>query len=485
MLRRTVTLLLFRHPSGVRNEVLGISRRSRGTVMSVVLSDAPHHRRRMPLSSTNASDACDVGPGKHQTPIVNKLWRQREGVLRTASESLAQAAAAAAAAEDAANTKVAAPKAPRESHTSVTYEFSSDAVLRESYANPWGFVRMGRLIEDLDALAGNIAALHCAEAISNGRGHYMLVTASVDRIDMRHRANLKDDMTLSGSVVWVGKSSMEIEMNVVSAWTTTPWLSARFVFVARNTETGRAAPIPPLLLETEAEKAKFAECQHRNDLRKKQRAAAPSPPSLLSSTASGSAVGGGSTRPTALREPTRLEQASELASDLLLEARPLTDMPALANRDAILMSSTHLSNVFVCQPQQRNTHGRIFGGFLMRRAFELSFATAYLFIGSQPQFREVDEVTFEKPVDVGNMVRFDSVVLYTSQSKTTMRPLVHVEVVARVTRPEERLSFVSNTFHFVFEKRDGGTVRRVLPGTEEEARRVALYLSDPSRPEII
>jgi acyl-coenzyme A thioesterase 9 len=32
----------------------------------------------------------------------------------------------------------------------------------------------------------------------------------------------------------------------------------------------------------------------------------------------------------------------------------------------LLMDDTSLENTFTCQPQQRNMHGRIFGGFLMR-----------------------------------------------------------------------------------------------------------------------
>jgi acyl-coenzyme A thioesterase 9 len=28
------------------------------------------------------------------------------------------------------------------------------------YRNPWGFVRMGKILEDLDSLAGNIAYEH-------------------------------------------------------------------------------------------------------------------------------------------------------------------------------------------------------------------------------------------------------------------------------------------------------------------------------------
>jgi len=30
------------------------------------------------------------------------------------------------------------------------------------------------------------------------------------------------------------------------------------------------------------------------------------------------------------------------------------------------MEETLMENTFTCQPQQRNMHGRVFGGFLMR-----------------------------------------------------------------------------------------------------------------------
>jgi acyl-coenzyme A thioesterase 9 len=434
----------------------------------------------------NSCNDEECGPGVHQTPIVDMLWKQRQRKAVSNANSAAAAAATAAAAAAAAaatnannssNTQYLTPKTPKDSLTSVVYEFSSNALLRESYGNPWGFIRMGRVIEDLDALAGNIAAAHCQEAIEKGSGNFMLVTASVDRIAVKHRANLQDDMTLSGSVVWVGKSSMEIALKLVSSWSSDPWLSATFVFVARDSKSGKAALMPPLTPESADEIQEFQAAQIRYDERKKARAASVPLANLIAAPSA--------PQPQQRGQPTRAEHAVILARELLQEARPLIDMPALANRDAILMSSTLVSNCFICQPQQRNTHGRIFGGFLMRRAFELAFATAYLFIGSQPQFREVDEITFQKPVDVGNLVRFESIVLYTSHSKTTIRPLVHIEVVANVTRPEERVSFISNTFHFIFEKRDGGTVRRVLPGTEEQARRVAEYLSDPSRPDII
>lgn len=56
------------------------------------------------------------------------------------------------------------------------------------------------------------------------------------------------------------------------------------------------------------------------------------------------------------------------AEERLAEARAMMDLPALAHGDAVLMHRTKLHNTFTCQPQQRNMHGRVFGGFLMRRA---------------------------------------------------------------------------------------------------------------------
>ena len=57
----------------------------------------------------------------------------------------------------------------------------------------------------------------------------------------------------------------------------------------------------------------------------------------------------------------------EWAEERLAEARAMMDLPALAHGDAVLMHRTKLHNTFTCQPQQRNMHGRVFGGFLMRR----------------------------------------------------------------------------------------------------------------------
>lgn len=50
------------------------------------------------------------------------------------------------------------------------------------------------------------------------------------------------------------------------------------------------------------------------------------------------------------------------------------------------------SSTLICMPQHRNTANRIFGGFLMHRAYEVAFCAAFMFGGSRPRFSEIDEV---------------------------------------------------------------------------------------------
>lgn len=148
-------------------------------------------------------------------------------------------------------------------------------------------------------------------------------------------------------------------------------LTANFTFVARDSKTGKSAVINQITPETEKEKVLWKEAEERNKLRKKRK--------------------GEQKREINDEDMKRLDE-------MLSEGRIFCDMPALADTDSILIKDTCLQNSLMCQPQQRNIHGRIFGGFLMRRALELAFATAYAFAGSAPCFQEVDHVDFLKPV---------------------------------------------------------------------------------------
>ncbi|CAI9271251.1 unnamed protein product [Lactuca saligna] len=376
-------------------------------------------------------------PGMYHSPATNALWQARS-IFDTPSSDVDSIT----------------EKTPSHSRTTILYPFSSDYILREQYRNPWNGIRAGKLLEDLDALAGTISFKHCFNNAGMADS-LLLVTASVDKMVIKKPILVDIDLKIVGAVTWVGRSSMEIQLEVLQPTeeTSDPLdsqaLVANFTFVARDSKTGKSAIINQITPETEREKSLWKEAEERNKLRKKRR--------------------------QEKKKEIENEKEAERLNALLAEGRVFIDMPALADRDSILIKDTCLQNSLVCQPQQRNTHGRIFGGFLMRRAFELAFATAYTFAGSAPLFLEVDHVDFLKPVDVGNFLRLKSCILFT-ELENPDKPLINVEVVAHVTRPEFRSAEVSNKFYFTFttssDAMRNGRIRSVVPATEEEARRI-------------
>jgi acyl-coenzyme A thioesterase 9 len=160
----------------------------------------------------------------------------------------------------------------------------------------------------------------------------------------------------------------------------------------------------------------------------------------------------------------------EPATALLQEAAPLLTMPTLADGGAVLLKDTAMQNAMIAQPQVQNLHNRIFGGFLMRRAFELAFANAYMFGGTRPRFREVDEVSFTAPVDIGDLLVFKSRILYYEDFK------IHVEVEAWVTEPEKVTAKRSNQFYFTFVVKETPKRTKVLPSHMDEARQIVMRM---------
>ncbi|XP_027351386.1 acyl-coenzyme A thioesterase 9, mitochondrial-like [Abrus precatorius] len=397
------------------------------------------------INGSGGRKPISLWPGMYHSPVTTALWEARikiiERLLGTPRDAPPQSELLT--------------KTPSQSRTTIFYNFSSDFVLREQYRDPWNEVRIGKLFEDLDAIAGTISFKHCSDEASTTRP-LRVVTASVDKIVLKKPISVNIDLKIVGSVIWVGRSSIEIQMEVTQPNEDdndldSVALTANFIFVARDSKTGKAAPVNRFSPETAHEKFLYEQAEARNNLKRKKR--------------------GGGKKEFENGEVKRLET-------LLAEGRTFCDMPALADPDSILLRNTSLENSLICQPQQRNIHGRIFGGFLMHRAFDLAFSTAYAFAGLVPCFLEVDHVDFLRPVDVGDFLRLKSCVLYTELHDPD-QPIINVEVVAHVTRPELCSSEVSNTFYFTFTVRPeakamkkGHGLLNVVPATEEEAQRI-------------
>ncbi|PKI55287.1 hypothetical protein CRG98_024303, partial [Punica granatum] len=188
-------------------------------------------------SGASARKPISLWPGMYHSPVTNALWETKSKIFERLLDPP----------KDAPPQSELLVKTPAQTRTSILYGFSSDYILREQYRDPWNEVRIGKLLEDLDALAGTISVKHCSDDDSTTRP-LLLVTASVDKIVLKKPISVDVDLKIVGSVIWVGRSSIEIQLEVIqlingkSDDADSVALTANFIFVARDSQTGKAAP---------------------------------------------------------------------------------------------------------------------------------------------------------------------------------------------------------------------------------------------------
>ena len=85
---------------------------------------------------------------------------------------------------------------------------------------------------------------------------------------------------------------------------------------------------------------------------------------------------------------------------------------ALARDNAVFADETALATNLISFPQDRNLHGKVFGGFLMRQAFEIAWAAGWRATGELPKFLALDDVVFLAPVETGALLTFEAHVSY-------------------------------------------------------------------------
>lgn len=128
-------------------------------------------------------------------------------------------------------------------------------------ANPLGFVLGGRVLHLTD-IAGAIAA--------HRHSHSHVVTASVDYVDYRNPIRVGELIVLKSSVNRVFNTSMEVGVKIYSENFLTGerkhTTSAYLTFVAID-ENRQPRTVPPLILETDEDRRRFAEAAGRREIR--------------------------------------------------------------------------------------------------------------------------------------------------------------------------------------------------------------------------
>ncbi len=139
-----------------------------------------------------------------------------------------------------------------------------------------------------------------------------------------------------------------------------------------------------------------------------------------------------------------------------------TDMVFRTSASQIIpMKKTELSKALLMHQQDRNLHGKIFGGFIMREATELGWLCAHLFMGgSLPELLYIDEIMFVSPVEVGSMVNFKAKVVMAKAG------LLHVTVHCDKVDPKNGNLKKTNVFRLVF-RLEQDLDREIVPGDEQ------------------
>lgn len=323
----------------------------------------------------------------------------------------------------------------------VAYRFSTSLQLRDEYVGNTGKVMVGRLLEDLDALAGNVAFDWCSDTLDENGDPPLLVTAAVDRITFSRPLMITEDMYLSGDVIWTGSSSMMVRMTMRSgrrAGAGDLLLDADFVYVALNRASRKTAKVHQLVPETAEEKKLFDLGKSKAEEKKQRR------------------------KSEGLAPP---QQDAATIMAMVNEGDRLTELHSarrLAASGKVLVSRTGLQNTILTKPQDQNTAGNVFGGMLMRSCYELAFSTCFAFAARHPVFKEVSEFTFDKPVPRGSLLRLRSRVVYTAGHDAA------IEVTCMVIQPEQYKTFRANKILVIFDS--GGELPEVVPHTVAEVQ---------------
>ena len=130
-----------------------------------------------------------------------------------------------------------------------------------SDANPSGNVHGGEIMKLIDECAGAAAGRHARQRV---------VTARVDELSFLAPVYVGNLVTARASVNDVGTKSMEIGVRVdaedILTGTVVHVSSAYLVYVAIDAH-GKAAPIPPVLAESDEEKRRMAAAKLRRQRR--------------------------------------------------------------------------------------------------------------------------------------------------------------------------------------------------------------------------
>jgi len=99
----------------------------------------------------------------------------------------------------------------------------------------------------------------------------------------------------------------------------------------------------------------------------------------------------------------------------------------------------------------------------MRKAYEIAHSTVFLYSKARPKIIHIDDILFQKPVELGSLLLFNAAVAYVEDK------YIHVSVSAQVLDPVTNEKTITNVFHYTFISQSENPPPRIYPDTYLEA----------------
>jgi acyl-CoA hydrolase len=302
-------------------------------------------------------------------------------------------------------------------------------------------MRFGLLLEILDKVAEEAALNYVHRFFPEAR----VVTAAIDNIIVRHATDMSRDMHFKARINHVGRSSLEVGIRVEQPGDPLRHIaSCYFTMVARSGvgEEAVSLALPGLEYDAEIEKQRAAKALSRRETYRRQQGL--------------------------LREPPSREEF-----EMLTGLHAAQDKPGFAGLLTGQLTADAWERMY---PEQENVPKKIFGGYLIRRAYELSSICSEQVAPNRSIPAAVNRINFFHPVRMGDKLHYTAQVVYTSDT------FVCVEAnIERISR-DRTAKALSNSCLFTFVNVNENLQRQPVPPVYptnygEDARYLAAHRS--------
>ena len=345
---------------------------------------------------------------------------------------------------------------PNETTYQQTLSLGNDPELRRRFMvldEPLqGNLRFGLLLEVLDKIAEETALKYVNLFHPDAR----VVTAAIDDIFVRHAADVNRDIVFHARINHVGRSSLVVGIRVEQPGEPVNHIaSCHFTMVARSGSGGQecSVPLPPLeYLDADEQRRAGKAAASRAEYQRQQ---------LLIS------------EPPSREEYEMLDKLHHAQEEPGLTGRRVQDETLFRGYKAGRLVTDSWERMY---PEKENVPRSIFGGYLIRRAYELSAICSELVAPDRSIIAAVNRINFYEPVRMGDKLHYTAQVVYTQDS------FVCVEANIERISADRTSKALSNSCLFTFVNVDRNlthrTVPRVYPTTyAEEARYLAAHRS--------